>query len=341
MTFSFSTGVSIHLASLHNQPYDLTRIMLAHDEVNDENAVVSSKPEVVETGEDGGDELAIAKENGEIQPAETYEFNDSKLGKDYDPSMGVNTIEMHMKPIEDLAVAVPISSQLEHPQNLAEIEIDGGSSSIAGAVTPAFPLESDHVLGDIGDISAATVQRVSMDNRSEMDAQVQMDEPLVSSNKKRECGCVAVDTSMMDGICENINNDNDDTVNVGDFIASVETVPSAREGISVEVIQSGATVETARDTDKLGLDYNAYAIEIENMDGRRVENNDQGCDGTFREQPSSVAENVTLQASSLHEGDHPMQDDSYLADIVDAEISGIDMHDRDVSHFDSDFFLIS
>ncbi|KAL3523246.1 hypothetical protein ACH5RR_016080, partial [Cinchona calisaya] len=355
---SIFSGVSIYLASLHNEPYDLSRIMVTQDEVdecslmsaaidlkltsatNDENAdkmgieiaVDSSGQKVVETDVDGGDELANARENGEIKPAQTCELNDNKLDEQCSPSMDADTTKMQMKPTEDLVVADHISSPLQHLQNVVEIEIDGGSSSIAGAVKPAFPVEikpSDRVSGDIGDTSADTVHTASIDKRGEMDALVQMDELLVSSNEKRESECGKVNISMIDGVDEKVNDDNDDTVKVGDIVASVETEPSARDGISVDAIQSG--VETARDTNNLGMDY--YAIEIENMDDRRLENNDQVCDDTFREQPiissSRAVEDVTLQAFSLHEGEYPMQHESYVANIVDPENSGLHMHDHD------------
>ncbi|KAL3520448.1 hypothetical protein ACH5RR_018597 [Cinchona calisaya] len=307
---SVCSGVSIYLASLHNQTYDFSGITVSKDEVpdaspssagdpkltsiNDENAENfhiantgdSSRPKVVESDIDGGGVPATVRDHNEILSAETCQLNDNMLGEDFEPSTDGNIKEVLMKAAEDLALAEP-----EHLQNLTETEIDGRSSSIVEAVNPAFIVEfepHDPISGDICSISADAVQTASLDKMSEMEA-LEMDELIVSSNEKRESECVEVDPSVMDGVIGKVNDGNDDTVKVGDFVSSLVTESGARDGVSLDAISSEQPI-----------------ISL-----------------------SSVAEVVTLQAASLHKEEYPILHESYLDTIIEAEISGIGLHDRE------------
>ncbi|XP_071921690.1 sister chromatid cohesion 1 protein 4-like isoform X4 [Coffea arabica] len=351
---SIFSGVSICLACLHNQRYDISGITICKNEENDatltsatdlkltsvneenaenlciENTMDSSGQQAVASEIDGGGVLATARDNGEMQPAQTCELNDNKVGEDCDPNMDDNSKEVQMKTGEDLVLAEP-----EHFQNLAETEIDG-RSSIAGAVNPASLLEFEKnnlVSGDIGDMDR--VQTASLDKRSEMDDLLRMDELLLSSDEKRQSECVGVDNSAADGVIGKVNDDNDDTYKADAFVVSLETEASVGDGFSLDAIQGGATAETERDTNCLVLENNAFGSSIEmarDMDGR-VETNDQICDGIVGERPiistSSARENVSWQAATFHEVQHPMQHGSYGDSTVDPEISLIDAHDRE------------
>ncbi|XP_071921689.1 sister chromatid cohesion 1 protein 4-like isoform X3 [Coffea arabica] len=327
---SIFSGVSICLACLHNQRYDISGITICKNEENDatltsatdlkltsvneenaenlciENTMDSSGQQAVASEIDGGGVLATARDNGEMQPAQTCELNDNKVGEDCDPNMDDNSKEVQMKTGEDLVLAEP-----EHFQNLAETEIDG----------------------DIGDMDR--VQTASLDKRSEMDDLLRMDELLLSSDEKRQSECVGVDNSAADGVIGKVNDDNDDTYKADAFVVSLETEASVGDGFSLDAIQGGATAETERDTNCLVLENNAFGSSIEmarDMDGR-VETNDQICDGIVGERPiistSSARENVSWQAATFHEVQHPMQHGSYGDSTVDPEISLIDAHDRE------------
>lgn len=215
------TGVSINMASLHNQLYDLSQIVVTHCdvsleggtdpksisqndekcmqlEVGTENMGLSVEPNVPK--ENGGDNTfnPVAREDvSEAQPIEfplvaddrTYDNNTTNL--DYHGSQA----QMHATGDE----AEPFSSEHEVLGQGTAMEIDAKSFSDANLGVSVIPIEvesltnADVVLSDTCGMSAALGE---VDKTSQMDASLQKDAPGVHSDEKMDLQSVDMDPYM-------------------------------------------------------------------------------------------------------------------------------------------------
>lgn len=328
------SGMSMELASLHNQTYDLSRITISQDDVHDTFPLAESDMKIT-SGADGhvhefcvdniaGSSTVAVSDMGGVsehevvreiaQPGETPVPSEDKMDEHRDTVVedGVTHVTI---------AADTTSSQPEHPHYPTENAV-GESCSIPEAVDPA--LVADIELGDVGQPSDGAFQVPGLDKANAMDA------PVIPSDEKRE-ECIEVDASLVDGSNGRIDVE-EGLVKEDDALAAVEIMPDAKNDTSLDVNQHGAAVETERNCNEQE-EYNVCgpSIEIE-TDLGRVQYHDQLFHEDTSAEPPIVGasyhpECMNVQGTSLDDWEYALQHEPYPANAIDAEISGIDIHD--------------
>ncbi|KAK6156441.1 hypothetical protein DH2020_010689 [Rehmannia glutinosa] len=328
-TIAFRLCISVELASLHGQAYDLSHIRVCKNDVNDasldivtdarlpsQDDKIGASVENMGPGKSGreDDELLIVRNNEIAEPSENLILSEIRVEEVDCTSTEVNFSQEQSKPTNDVG---PDDSQMEASLNVAEVGVsltDAGSVNLS-VVAEVDPLDSiGHATSDIGDASAGMVQTASLNEYDERNSHVNMDASAVVPDQKMAVPSVELDHADVDdaqAIARNEMTDKD-----GDANREGETELGARDDILPDVAQDAA-VESVGNANHEELEYN-FQSEIYNT--------------AFEEQREvefSHGELVSvLEDGSINNGENPEHAEAYQPSMMDAEISGFDLHDR-------------
>ncbi|KAK6136338.1 hypothetical protein DH2020_029909 [Rehmannia glutinosa] len=360
------TGISVELASLHGQAYDLSHIRVCKNDVNDASLEIVTdsrlpsqddkngasletmvEPNLASLNDKDGasletvaelhltspnnenndkgpgksgledDELLIVRNNEVAEPSENLILSEIRVEEVDCTSTEVNFSQEQSKPTNDVG---PDDSQMEASLNVAKV---GVSLTDAGSVNPSVvagfePLDSiGHATSDIGDASAGMVPTASLNEYDERNSHVNMDASAVVPDQKMAVPSVELDRADIDdaqAIARGEMTDKD-----GDANREGETELGARDDDILPDVAKYAAVEPVPNANHGELEYN-FQSEIYNT--------------AFEEQREvefSHGELVSvLEDGSTNNGENPEHAEAYQPSMMDAEISGFDLHDRDV-----------
>ncbi|XP_071707838.1 sister chromatid cohesion 1 protein 4-like isoform X2 [Rutidosis leptorrhynchoides] len=237
------TGVSFRLASLHNQTYDLSNIvvspleggpdpkLISHSDEKDVEVEVETQNTGVSVGPYVPNEIGIEdKDVAETQPIELPLVTDNTSNLEYYGNQNQNQNQTPMDTAE--VVAEPFSS--EHPQT-TPMDVDPKSFSDI-----VMPIEAESPSYNHNDMSAAAIGEI--ENTNQMDAFLQTD-------AHRDI---------------NINNNNNiDSSMAADVIADDVIVGKVSEEkheneirINEEVVNEGAPLDQSTDFNAQNMIYN-------------------------------------------------------------------------------------
>lgn len=270
-TEAIFTGVSMDLASLHNQAYDLTVIRIVQADaslgsatnisLNVENGMLleasnskdaSSVSNVNEFGKEPSCEPADARDTISAQPVVSSVLHDNQLGENNAivPVFCGNQVESH--PIIDAAELR--SSELENLEETsrklegkAHTDVDTVPGEVESSMHPDGLAVSDAV-----DMPACTVQLVSSDKTGEGDASVQMNELGLLQDHIVEMLSTKMDASM--------GGDIDKVVETNVTVEEKDVIAASQAELSFDNNVGGASVELTRDNETGGLDITQSAI---------------------------------------------------------------------------------
>lgn len=371
--FSFNfVGMSVELASLHGQVYDLSRIRVCQNEVNDASLEIVSEPRLPSQNNENGvsletmvepnldsqneksetvaelhltspnngnrdmeddegpgktnvievsghglnDEFLTVRGNETAEPSESPLLSENKLEEVDYVSMADNVSQERTKPTNDMGAN-------DSQQELSlHVDVIGTSLINAGAASPVViaevePLDSTgHAAGNMGNASDGMVLTTSLNESGEINAYVNTDAAVVLDQKKA-APLVELDYADDDGqaIVRNEFTEKD-----GNASREGETELGAKDDILPDVTQDAPAVELVPNASHGELEYNAQSetYSATSKEQREVE---FSCSGLV----SVLQDGSMFNCESL---DHL---EAYQPNMMDAEISGFDLHDRDVS----------
>ncbi|KAL0287575.1 UNVERIFIED_CONTAM: Sister chromatid cohesion 1 protein 4 [Sesamum angustifolium] len=381
---SIFTGMSVELASLHGQVYDLSRIRVCQSDVsveivneprlhsqNDENGIslenivepnlgfvndksgasVETQSEshlassnhgnhymeddkgpgktniTEESQQEVNNEFLMVENNGVADSSKSSLMSKNRLEEgdctstEVDASTEVNVSQEQIKPTSDFGA--------DDSQQALSVDLDGVGTCLvnAGSDNPAVIAESEPLdstrnpTSGVDNASAGMVQRTSLNESVETNSYVNMDATAVVSDQETALPSVLLEYADMgdgQGIVRN-----EVTEKYGDANVIGETEVVARDDFLPVVAQDAGVVEQVPTTNHGGLEYNNVQTEIHNAtpeEQREVENM----------YPATVS---MLEDSSTNNGENLEHPEGYQPNMMDAENSGFDMHDQDVSHF--------
>ncbi|KAL2549354.1 Sister chromatid cohesion 1 protein 4 [Forsythia ovata] len=350
------TGLSIELASLHSQEYDLSGIRICQNDVNgasldtmaepnfhnDENNEFvedAAEPRLASQNDENGMNRDIRKDEGSSGPNVAEQsgmganselsadknnedevlVNESMLETSHAPSVEVNICQEQMYPTND--GVEPDVSQQELLQDVVELET---SDKYADAVNPAV-IEGvvpssviDHTSGDMDDVPAGMLQTASLNETSETNSSVNVDLPVTLPDQKIDAPFAELDISVVDVSNEKAIGTDEVTEKNGDIIVEDETEPGTFFNVLSEVAGHGASVELLPDSNHGVLECNIQGETDNGLSGELP------TESSYPEQSS-----VHLEDGFLNNDENPIQKDGYYPNMTDAEIASLDLHDRD------------
>ncbi|XP_059665649.1 sister chromatid cohesion 1 protein 4-like [Cornus florida] len=238
---SIFIGSSTDLESLHSQTYDLSEIRVSQNDENNtsleaaNDAAFSTGLKVTEeTGMEGSTEPMVGRNDGEAVPAEPSVLILDQQGLEHVVSSQDCDTQVQVKAVS--ALPDPRSSQYEVLGERDEMEIDGGSVSVADVVDPVF--------GDKFDMPAgSTVQLASLDINSGADVSLQLHAAGVSPDEMLDMQHVEMDTFIVDSSNRNGPDAIVDAEKHDDNVAVLGTESSVRNQFLLEEADGCASVD--------------------------------------------------------------------------------------------------
>ncbi|PIN14105.1 Sister chromatid cohesion complex Cohesin, subunit RAD21/SCC1 [Handroanthus impetiginosus] len=349
------TGMSVELASLHNQVYDLSRIRVCQNDVkdapleiaaelrlpsrDDENGVPSGtivEPNFASHNDEHGasretvGELPLTSPNNEnhdmeddkvpgkvnvieesvhtvnndeiAQPSKNH-LSDDRLKEAKDPSIEVNVSQEPIKSTNDMG---PDDSQQELSGNVGD-----ANPTVIGGVEP---LDSTGLATNYMDNASASLVQTNED--VEPNSNVNIDASDVVPDQKMAAPSVELGAADVD--VEQISAKDKVTEKDADVSEEGEMELGARDDILPDVARDAATVELVPNANHGWLEYNVHS-DICNMTSEKQ----QEVEFSYRAPVGVLEDGYMNNGQNL---DHP---EAYQPDMMDAGISGFELHDRD------------
>ncbi|CAI9772394.1 unnamed protein product [Fraxinus pennsylvanica] len=363
------TGLSIELASLHGQAYDLSRIRICQNDINgasfdtvaepnfhngENNGIIeaAAEPRLASQNDENVMNRDIRKDEGSDGPNGTEKIgmgentellvernnevaghneilvDENMLETSNAASVKVNICQEPMCPTND--GVEPDVSQQDLLKDVIELET---SDKYADAVNPAVNegvMSSsiiDHTSGDTDDAPTGMVQTASLNETSETNSSVNVDAAVNLPDQKIDAPFLELDISVVDVSNDKAIGKDEVTDKDGDIILEDKTEPSTLFTVLSEVSGHGAAVEQLPDSNHGELECNVQS-ETDNGPFGEQKMEDVLCGeqpiGSYPAQSS-----VHLEGGFLKDGENPIQKEDYHPNMTDAEISGLDLHDRD------------
>ncbi|KAL0322257.1 UNVERIFIED_CONTAM: Sister chromatid cohesion 1 protein 4 [Sesamum calycinum] len=317
---SIFTGMSVELASLHGQVYDLSRIRVCQSAVSVE---IVNEPKLDSQNDENGISLENIVEPNLADFSKSSLMSENRLEEvdctstEVNASTEVNVSQEQIKPTSDFGA--------DDSQQALSVDLDGVGTCLvnAGSDNPAVIAESEPLdstrnpTSGVDNASAGMVQRTSLNESVETKSYVNMDATAVVSDQETALPSVLLEYADMgdgQGIVRN-----EVTEKYGDANVIGETEVGARDDFLPVVAQDAGVIEQVPTTNHGGLEYNNVQTEIYNAtpeEQREVENM----------YPATVS---MLEDGSTNNGENLGHPEGYQPNMMDAENSGFDMHDQD------------
>lgn len=337
-------GVSKELGGLHKQTFDLMGIkVLQNDQsgtpiesatvpkgtsVNDEShetcenldtqvADKFSGPDLTrENGIEGSDEPSVTGDDDNVKTG----LVENKQDENYNLTLDDNENATQIPMSTTASVEEANASQLKPSEDAVETGIDKTDISLDDAENNApAGVESLYLnngaLGGVGDNSTGLLV-TACDESKDMDAPVLTD-----------ASCMPTDHVMCDPDVAMIDMSNDRLLNASKLqedntvdITQIDSEPRAEGSVLFEAAQVDAAVEVKTFEDIRDVEYDPQVLT----------NN-----GICGEQPTlDLSYSAGVQVPVLDfamDGEIPFQQETHLPNMFDAEVSGTELHDPDVS----------
>ncbi|CAA3032607.1 Hypothetical predicted protein [Olea europaea subsp. europaea] len=355
------SGLSIELASLHGQSYDLSRIRICQNDAsfdtvaepnfhNGENNVFieeAAEPRLASQNDENSMNRDIRKEEGSDGPNGTEQIgmgenskllvdgnnevagdreilvNESLLETSIATSVEVNICQEPMCPTND--GVEPDVSQQELLKDVVELEtIDKYANAVNPAVNEGVVSSSiiDHTSGDMDDAPAVMVQTASLNETSETNSSMNVDAPVNLPDQKTDAPFLELDISAVDVSNDKAIGTDEVTVKNGDIIVVDETEPSTLFNVLSDFARHGAAVEQLPDSNHGELECNVGPFGEQKTDNGV--SGKQPIVGSYPAQSSAH-----LDDGFLNDDENPIQKEDYrYLNMTDGEVSGLDLHDR-------------
>ncbi|KAG8390707.1 hypothetical protein BUALT_Bualt01G0111500 [Buddleja alternifolia] len=329
------TGTSLELASLHSQMYDLNRIRVCKNDTsldivteprlpseNDENNAsfeTVAEPIFASHGDKNDSSLEIVAEPQlTSQNAENGENLDRENAQG---SGGPNVAEQSEVGVpgevlldRDNEVVEPTETPLLSNDEMKEVNGISQEVNISQEQTkPTTDVEADTSQQEL------LLDAAGVETNQENDNEVKVDASAVLSDEKTSAPSVELDFAVM-GVDNGQVISRDEVMEKdGNVNAGIETEPVVRDDVLSEVARDGATVELLPNA-KLGeVEYNDQGEIFSVMMGEHA------VDSLY---PGQIG---VPEDGLMNNGENPEQ--AYQRNVMDAESSGFDLHDRDELKF--------